>query len=449
MSTNNNDTIVTLATPRGESVLNIVRISGENALNIALLLSKKETFIPRRATLSKVYDPKDGNIIDETLILYFIAPYSFTGEDIIEIQCHGGMGVVNILLDRVLLLGARLAEAGEFTKRAFLNHKMDLTKAEAIANIIQAKSEEAVKLLARQLRGDLQTYVDTIREDLLFVLACSEVGIDYADEDLPPDLIASMKHKLAQIKTNLEQTIQVSKRRDGLIDGYKIAIVGKPNVGKSSLLNSLLSYERAIVSNIAGTTRDTIEETIKIGTHIIKIVDTAGIRDTSNEIEKIGIERSLKAIEECSIVVALFDGSRPKENDDNEILGMLSNSSDKQIIYAINKADIALAFDLTNFDQYIQISCKENIQPLIDELLKILDNTSSEDTMTLVSKRQILCVEATLNNLILAIDFLQTEELEFFSHHIKEAIKEIANITRPFDNDQMLDVMFTSFCLGK
>lgn len=449
MNTNNfNDTIVAIATPRGEGSISILRISGSLCLDIAKTLTHKTTLTPRYANLLKIFDPQDNSLIDEALVIYFQAPLSFTGEDIVEFQCHGGVGVINILFDRVLTLGARIATPGEFSKRAFLNGKMDLSKAEAIAQLITSKSEDAVKLLAKQLGGELQRFVEAIREDLIFALACSEVGIDYAEEDLPTNLIETIAVKLEKIISVLSKTVDASKRRDGMIDGFKVAIIGKPNVGKSSLLNALLNYERAIVSDIAGTTRDTIEENIKIGTHIIRIVDTAGIRHAYDAIEKIGIERTKKAIEESQIIIGIFDNSQTLDKEDEIIIQLLQQSC-KESIYVINKLDLPSQLDTSHFPSNLKLSCKNDIQPLIEQLQVILDTRTSVDEMMLISKRQIQCVTYAMEDILKAQTLLKNGELELFSHHLKEAIDHISAISRPFDNDQMLDVMFNSFCLGK
>jgi len=304
------DTIVAIATASGIGSISIVRVSGTKALQIALKISKKKSLKPRVATLSYLYNTKDEPI-DEALILYFKAPFSFTGEDIVEFQCHGGVAIASLVVDTILHFGVRMANAGEFSKRAFLNNKMDLSKAEAISKIIEAKSSDAVKFLARQLKGELKDFVENIREDLLFMLAYTEVSIDYAEDDLPTDIFEKIEQKIENITLKLSNTLDVSKRREGMISGFKVAIIGKPNVGKSSLLNKLLNYDRAIISDIAGTTRDTIEESVRIGTHIIKIVDTAGIREnTSDIIEQIGIEKSIQVVKEADIVVAIFDNSK-------------------------------------------------------------------------------------------------------------------------------------------
>lgn len=443
-----NTTIVAIATANGIGSISILRISGDNALEIAKKISKKNDFKPRLASLSNLYNSKD-ELIDEALVLYFKAPFSFTGEDIVEFQCHGGIAIANILLNEVIKYGAFLAQPGEFSKRAFLNGKMDLSKAQAISKIIEAKSEDAVKLLAKQLKGELKNFVDEIREDLLFMLAYSEVSIDYAEEDLPQDIYAQIESKIENISKKLSNTLEASKRREGMIEGFKIAIIGKPNVGKSSLLNKLLNYDRAIISDIAGTTRDTIEESVKIGTHIIKIVDTAGIRDASNVIEKIGIEKSIEAIDEADIVIALFDNSRIEDNEDKKILELLKENSQKEIIKVINKTDLKQKLNIEKIDDYISLSTKDNINPLISKIEKILDNNTQSDEMTLVSKMQVHSVEETLIQINQSKDLLKNFQLEFFSYHINSALHHISKITQSYDNEQMLDVMFSEFCLGK
>lgn len=444
----NEDTIVAIATANGIGSISIVRVSGVQALQIAQKISKQSTIQPRYAKLSKLYDIKD-ELIDEALILYFQNPFSFTGEDVVEFQCHGGVAISNIVLETCIKYGARIANPGEFSKRAYLNNKIDLSQAQAISKMIEARSEDAVKLLARQLKGELTDFVNEIRKDLLFMLAYTEVNIDYAEEDLPEDIFEQIKEKLEITQKKLNSTLDASRRREGLIEGFKVAIVGKPNVGKSSLLNKLLNFNRAIVSDIAGTTRDTIEESVRIGTHIIKIVDTAGIREASDEIEKIGIEKSKEAIEQSDIVVALFDGSRKFDDEDQKIVDILHSTS-KEIVVITTKSDLPQKFDLELLEtSIISLNTKEDISPLISKLEEILNQNTNGDEITLISKQQILEVENTLSNIQKAYVPLNNGELEFFAHYINEAIENISNITRPYEHSQMLDIMFGEFCLGK
>ena len=442
------DTIVAIATANGIGSISIVRLSGVDALKITNKISRNTTLKPRIATLSKIYDLKD-ELIDEALLLYFKNPHSFTGEDIVEFQCHGGVAITNLVLASCIEAGARIANPGEFSKRAFLNGKIDLSQAQAISKMIEARSEDAVKLLARQLKGELKDFVGDIRKDLLFMLAYTEVNIDYAEEDLPSDIYEQIKIKLDAIIIKLENTLEASKRREGLIDGFKVAIVGKPNVGKSSLLNKLLNFNRAIVSDIAGTTRDTIEESVKIGSHIIKIVDTAGIREASDEIEKIGIEKSLEAIEEADIIIALFDGSREFDDEDSQITTLLNNTS-KETIRVINKSDLEQKIVLDKIgSEFVSLNAKDNISELINKIELIFNQNSSGDDVTLISQQQVNEVKSALLHIKESSSPLSTGELEFFAHHINEALEHISNITRPYEHTQMLDVMFGEFCLGK
>ena len=444
-----NDTIAAIATANGIGSIAIIRLSGEKALEIAKKLSKKETLQPRYATLTTIYDAKN-ELIDEAIVIYFKAPHSFTAEHVVEIQCHGGFIVAQSILKATLSAGARLATAGEFSKRAFFNGRIDLSEAEAIAQLIEAKSEDAAKILAQQMKGSLKEFIESVRDEIIHILAYSEVTIDYAEEDLPQDLVEQIQAKLDELKSLLAKTLQASKSREGLMQGFRVAIIGKPNVGKSSLLNALLNYNRAIVSDIAGTTRDTIEEQVKIGTHLIRIVDTAGIREANDEIERIGIERSLEAIEQSDIVVALFDSSRESDDEDMEIARLVEKyESSKSMIVVKNKIDLEQKFQLGHLDFNLELNSKDDVSPLVKSLEAIMDVSNSSDEVMLISHRQISAVENTMQNIDEAFEPLADQELEIFSFHLNEAVKEMASITRPFENDEMLDKMFGSFCLGK
>ena len=443
------DTIVAIATAHGVGSIAIIRLSGKNSLEIVKKLTKRSHFKVRYATLCDVYNTQE-ELIDESIVIYFQAPHSFTAEDVVEIQCHGGFVVAQSILQATLDAGARVANAGEFSKRAFFNGRIDLSEAEAISGLIEAKSEDAAKILAQQMKGSLKEFIEEVRDEMIHILAYSEVTIDYAEEDLPQDIVMQMQHKLQKLYKLLEKTLQASQARAGLMQGFRVALVGKPNVGKSSLLNALLHYNRAIVSEIAGTTRDTIEEQVKIGTHLIRIVDTAGIRDADDEIERIGIERSLEAIEQSDIVIALFDASRPRDDEDEEILKLLREyETQKTILYVKTKIDLAPLFDTQGIQFDLEINSKEDVSVLVEKLQTIMDTTNSSDEVMLISSRQIGAVQECMKNIQEAFEPLEDQELEIFSFHLNEAIKAMASITRPFENDEMLDKMFGSFCLGK
>lgn len=443
------DTISAIATANGIGSIAIIRISGDKALEITKKLTQRTTIEPRYATLSCVYDSQN-TLIDEAIIIYFKAPHSFTAEHVVEIQCHGGFIVAQSILKATVHAGARLATPGEFSKRAFFNGRIDLSEAEAIAQLIEAKSEDAAKILAAQMKGSLKHFIEDVRDEIIHILAFSEVTIDYAEEDLPEDLVIQIKSKLDELYKLLNKTLQASKLREGLMQGFRVAIIGKPNVGKSSLLNALLNFDRAIVSDIAGTTRDTIEEQVKIGTHLIRIVDTAGIREANDEIEKIGIERSLEAIEQSDIVVALFDSSRAADDEDKKIVKLLENAREsKKVIVIKNKIDLEHKFSLSSLCFDLELNSKDDVSSLVKALENIMDRSNSSDEIMLISSRQINAVEETMKNIEESFVPLEDQELEIFSFHLNEAVKEMASITRPFENDEMLDKMFGSFCLGK
>ena len=446
-----NTTITAIATAYGVGSIAIIRLSGDKALSIAKTLTKRDSFTVRYAHLTPLYNAKD-ELIDEAISIYFEGPKSFTGEDVVEFQCHGGVVVAQEILQATLDAGARLAEPGEYSKRAFMNGRIDLTEAEAIAQLIEAKSEDAAKILAKQMKGSLREYVEEVRDQLLHALAYSEVTIDYAEEDLPQDLIEQIQARLGDISVNLKRTLQASESRQGLMQGFKVSLIGKPNVGKSSLLNALLNYDRAIVSEIAGTTRDTIEEQVKIGSHIIRIVDTAGIREAGDEIERIGIERSIEAVEESDIVIAIFDGSRSLDNEDKKIIELMNaHKDDREFICVVNKQDLEQKLDRTVIEEFspMDISAKESDTRLIESLKMIMDRQNVSDEIMLISSRQIEAVKNTLIEIGEAIEPLGDQDLEIFSFHMNQAIHAMASITRPFDNEEMLDKMFGSFCLGK
>lgn len=440
-----NDTIAAIATAHGVGSISIIRLSGKNALSLALLLSHRTNLSPRHATLTKIY--VDSEFIDDAILIYFKAPASFTGEDVVEIQTHGGFAVASIILDELIRLGARLAMPGEFSKRAFLNQKIDLAKLEGIQGIINAKSQSAAKIIARAINGDLEKFIEQIRTQLVQTLAYVETSIDYADDDLPSDIMQNIFDMLNENTLKLKRIVEISNSKKGLIEGFKIAIVGKPNVGKSSILNALLAYERAIVSNEAGTTRDRVEESLNIGTHLVRIIDTAGIRKNAGEIENIGISYSIKAIDDADIILAVFDGSNEADEQDERILEIL-NSKQKQIFYILNKSDLECKNKILNDKKHLKISTKNSMSELVGVLERYLNSQQSSEII-LNSTRQINLCNIALKSIVNANNLLGESELELFAYELNKAILSIAEISRPFERTEILDEMFSSFCLGK
>ncbi|EAH7549509.1 TPA: tRNA uridine-5-carboxymethylaminomethyl(34) synthesis GTPase MnmE [Campylobacter jejuni] len=440
------DTIAAIATAHGVGSISIVRLSGERALEFALKLSHKTKLTPRHATFTKLFN-QNNEIIDEAIMIYFKAPYSFTGEDIVEFQTHGGFSVSEVLLEELVSLGARLALAGEFSKRACLNGKMTPLKALNIQDLILSKSALAAKIIARNMQGNLGELLEKIRTDLVKTLAFVETSIDYADDDLPSDLLEQISTMCEENSKILKEIYTLSQSKKGLIEGFKIAIVGKPNVGKSSLLNALLSYERAIVSDIAGTTRDTIEESFKLGTHLLRIIDTAGIRESKDAIEQIGVALSKKSLEDADIILAVFDASRVQDKEDEKIFDLLANV-DKKIFWILNKSDLENVFKNTQNKNFIKLSAQKDITLLKEELQNYLNSFDSEGIM--VSSLDLInACKISSEAIFRAKGLLEESSLELFAFELNLAINELARFTKDFQRDEILDEMFGNFCLGK
>lgn len=438
------ETIVAISTAIGEGAIGIVRLSGKDALQIAQRVTKTTTIRPRYAHLKYLYD-EGGALIDRGIVIYFKAPHSFNGEDIVEIQSHGGIALQKRLLEVCQHFGARIARAGEFSKIALINGKMDLSQVETTANLIITRNANALSLIAQNLKGDLQKIIDDFRDKLLEILAQSEALIDYAEDEIPHDLSAN----LATLESRLCAIYAHSQSMQHIINGHKLAIIGRPNVGKSSILNALLLKNRAIVSDIEGTTRDSIEAQMTIDGQIITIIDTAGIRASDEKIELLGIEKSKEIAREASIILAVFDGS--KNFDDREILQILRENTGKIIIVAINKSDKKRVVDLAHFRDYtpIFISTKDESVFRIRKAIadKIHTNPQNDESVILGSVRQMECVEGAINALKAAEQNIS--DFEIFSLHINDAIKWLESLTKPYNYDEMLDKMFSAFCLGK
>lgn len=461
MNSNINQTIVAPATTYGKSSLNVIRLSGQDSLLIASKLAKVNPnhFKVRYAKLTKIYF-QNGELLDECILIYFKAPHSYTTEDVIEFQCHGGTFIAQSILEECIKLGARLAKPGEFTKRAFLGGRIDLSQAQAIAKLIESSNANAHKMLMRHLNGEMHSFCENLRKNLLTLLAHSEVFIDYADEELPQDLMENLLNRLDSTLQTLQNLLEQSIQKKSLFEGYKLCIIGKPNVGKSSLLNALLHEDRAIVSDIAGTTRDSIEENFLLEGHLLRLIDTAGIRQSQDIIETKGIERSLQKAEQSDILIALFDSSRPLEEEDLKIIEILKTYQDsKKIIVLLNKTDLKGSFDtqiLAPFNP-LNLCLKDDnlasnnslLSQFKSHLISLLNSQESSQMLLLVSQYQFQAIQDCIQALYDSKLPLENGELELFSFHINEALKALASITKPYEYSQMLDVMFSDFCLGK
>ena len=370
------DVIAAISTPMGVGGIGIVRMTGTGCIEIAdkIFIGKKKLTEKATHTLSygKITDP-DGEIIDEVLVSVMKAPHTYTKEDIVEINCHGGSLVTRRVLEAVLKAGARIAEPGEFTKRSFLNGRIDLTQAEAVIDLIESKTELSRQAAVNQLEGRLKTAVREMRDEILDMIASIEAVIDYPDYDIEDETYSNMEKGASKLLETMDKLLEGADRGKIIRDGLQTVIVGKPNVGKSSLLNWLLEEDRAIVTDIPGTTRDTVEEYLNIDGIPIKIVDTAGIRETGDVVERMGVEKSKAYAENADLVIMMLDGSRPLEAEDKEILSFIK---DKKTIVLLNKVDLEQKLSLEELEEYIPeeqilfISVKKNkgFDALIDAL---------------------------------------------------------------------------------
>ncbi len=447
-------TIAAIATSIGSGGIGIIRISGNDALNIInkiFVPVKKGEIKPFTLKLGNIID-ENGNAVDQVLVSYFKAPKSYTGEDVCEINCHGGNIALNRVLEIVLQNGATLAEGGEFTKRAFLNGKLDLTQAEAVIDLINSKSEREGKASIKQLEGKLGNEIRNIKDDIIGLLADIEANIDYPEyediEDVRRERIEGLLEKQIQKLQQLEESFKSGKI---LKDGIMTAIVGKPNVGKSSLLNNLLKEERAIVTEIAGTTRDTIEESVTIKGITLRLIDTAGIRETEDVVENIGVEKSKNVLKNAELVLFLVDGTKGFSSEDEEILREIS---DKNYIILVNKID--LKNENINIDDknIIRISAKtgEGIQELenkIEEMFNLKGlETENEFIITNIRHRDL--INKTKEGLKQAKITVETGlPIDMISINIKTAIESLGEILGESVSEDVLNKIFEKFCVGK
>ncbi len=459
------DTIAAIGTPIGKGAIGIVRISGKEALPILKSLFRRKSgkevkeFEERKMYYGVVVD-RFGEPIDEVLAVYMKAPRSFTGEDVVEIHSHGGIVVVRQILREVLSRGARLAEPGEFTMRAFLNGKIDLTQAEAINQLIEAKSELSAKVALRQLEGALSRKIRELRDFILETKAYIEAAVDFPEEEVEIIESGKVKERLLEAVGRIEELLKTYREGRLIREGIKVAIVGRPNVGKSSLLNALLQEERAIVTEIPGTTRDVIEETVTFKGLPLRLIDTAGIREAEDRVERIGIERSLEKLKEADVVLFLIDGSEGFTEEDREILERVEEK--KKVILVINKADLGLKFRCRDakelgLERCVEISAKrgegiERLAELITELVMLEPETVlGRDEVVITSERHRELLERAEESLKRALKTLESgvESPEFLSMDIDDALKALGEIVGEVTTEDMYDIIFSRFCIGK
>lgn len=451
------DTITAISTPLGEGAIGIVRLSGTDALAIAQSVFKGknlEQVASHTINYGHIIDPKTGTIIDEVMVSVMLAPKTFTRENVVEINTHGGIAVTNEILQLLIRQGARMAEPGEFTKRAFLNGRVDLTQAEAVMDIIRAKTDKAMTIAVKQLDGSLSQLINDTRQEILNTLAQVEVNIDYPEyDDVEEMTTALLREKTQEFQSLLENLLRTAKRGKILREGLSTAIIGRPNVGKSSLLNNLLREDKAIVTDIAGTTRDVIEEYVNIKGVPLKLVDTAGIRETDDLVEQIGVERSKKALQEADLVLLVLNASEKLTDQDRALLNL---SQDSNRIILLNKTDLEQKIELEQLpDDYIPISVltNQNINLIEDRINQLFfDNAGlvEQDATYLSNARHISLIEKAVQSLEAVNDGLTLGmPVDLLQVDLTRTWEILGEITGDAAPDELITQLFSQFCLGK
>ncbi len=448
------DTICAIATSVGTSAINIIKISGKESISIVNKIFTKDLLKAKTHTITFGYIKDKEEKVDEVLVSVFLEPNTYTGENVVEINTHGGLAVTNKILEMLLEQGCRLAEPGEFLKRAFLNGKRDLLEAESISDLINAKTEASRKMSMNGVTGELSRIIKNLRNKLLTIIANIEVNIDYPEyEDAIVYTNELLKTNIIEIKNELKKIVDESEKGSIIKNGINVGIVGKPNVGKSSLLNRLINEDKAIVTDVEGTTRDIVEGKIVINGIEINLIDTAGIRQTSNVVEKIGVEKSKSILETSDLLLAIFDGSKPLTKDDLDILKEIEN---KKSIIIINKEDLPMQIEKEKFSRYktLQISIKENkgINDIIEEIKSLfnLNELETQDFTYLSNARQINLIK---NCLSLSEEINKQNEkntpVDLIQIDIQRLWEKLGELTGESYKDELLDEIFSKFCLGK
>lgn len=456
------DTIAAISTPPGEGGISIIRISGVDALKTASQIYRgKDLNKVNSHTINygHIIDPENGNEVDEVMVSVMRAPHTYTKEDIVEINCHGGIVATNRILQIILGLDARLAKPGEFTERAFLNGRIDLSQAEAVMDLIRAKTDQSMKVALDQLDGNLSHLITNLRQNILDVLAQVEVNIDYPEYDDVETMTARLlKEKAIEVKAKIQQLLSTAKQGKVLRDGLATAIIGHPNVGKSSILNHLLHEDKAIVTDVAGTTRDVIEEYVNVQGVPLKLVDTAGIHETEDKVEKIGVDRSRKALSQADLVILVLDSSVPLRDEDRELL---RETNHMQRIVVLNKSDLEVKINLNELQEYVddkEIIKSSAVSPLGTKDLEdriaamffagSIENTSNNIMVT--NARHIGLLKQADTALDAVLEGIETGmPVDLVQIDMTRAWNLLGEITGDSYQDELLDQLFSQFCLGK
>ena len=448
----NDDIIVAVATSRLEAAISIIRLSGKDVIAFVQQFFTGKIINKESHTITYGYIKDNGEKIDEVLVSVMKAPKTFTREDIVEINCHGGIATTNKVLEVLLENGARLAEPGEFTKRAFLNGRIDLLEAEATMDLISSKAESARKISINTLTGETSNLIKNLRSELVKIISNIEVNIDYPEyEDIEVLTNESILPDIKKFKEKLEEIIKKSEDSKVIKEGIRVGIIGRPNVGKSSLLNSLLEEEKAIVTDVPGTTRDIVEGSLIVSGIPLNIIDTAGIRKTEDTVEKIGVEKSLKIIDTSDLLIYILNNNEEITEEEKEILEKTKN---KKRIIVVNKIDLKTKLNKKLLDSYIEISVKENIgiDKIKDEIKRLFNigEISTNDMTYLSNARSIALLKKSLNNINDAINEINNNNpIDIVELSLKESWNNLGEVIGETYTDELLDELFSRFCLGK
>ena len=450
--TNMEKTICAISSALGEAGIGVIRLSGPESISIAKKLSRKNELVDRHMHYVKIFENENSEIqIDEALICYMKAPHTYTGEDVVEIQCHGSSASLKRILSCCLNLGAELAEPGEFTKRAFLNGRLDLSQAEAVIDLIKAKTTRSLGAANKQLAGALSKEVQKIRNEIKELLINLTVNMDYPDEDIEEITYKNIENILSQINDELLELLKQGAEGKILREGLSVAIIGKPNVGKSSLMNIFMGEERSIVTSVAGTTRDTIEETAQIRGIPVRLTDTAGIHESDDIVEKIGIEKSKAAFEKADLVLLVLDGSSELSDEDKELIDAAKNTD---TIILINKTDLDKKIILDTDLKIIETSFKtgKGLEELKDEIEKFISGSAAEkrEDPSLSNIRHINLVKKAQEEIFEALKITKEKiAIDFIEINANAAFSYLGEITGDTASGEIIDEIFSRFCLGK